>query len=348
MILHGAPSVATPQRILLIQLRRIGDTLLCSPAIRALKRAFPNCRIDFIAEPPSHEILLGHPQIDRLLRAPTDKSWGSFLRFVRDIRAERYDWAIDFLSNPRSAQFAFLARAQVRMGLDRFGRRWAYTHRAIEEASDRNLYAVDLRLKMLGLLGVPTAGKSLEIYADAAEPGEAQRVHSILAQRNGSGPMVCVALGNANPGKLYPPDLFAQTLDLLAEQGLHLAATSGSHENELARETLALVKAPVVYVPDARVPTLAALYRKAALFIGVDSAPKHIAAACGIPTIGLFGAGNPLNWRDPDDPRHVMLVAPCDVRPHCIVEECIKRQCLRKILPEEIVRTALGLLQRHE
>ncbi|MFZ5433678.1 MAG: glycosyltransferase family 9 protein [Calditrichota bacterium] len=345
MKLLGPSTLPPPQRILVSQLRRIGDVLLCSPAVRALARHFQDAQIDFLVESPAEEVVWCNPYIRKLIVPPTDSRLSTFLRVAHQIRRERYDWVIDFFSNPRSAQFASISGAPVRVGLDRFGRRWAYSHRIVEEASDRELYAVDLRLQILAKMGVPDAGRELEIYSDAADSEEAHRVDHVLEQLDRSRPVVALATGSSNPAKLYPPELTVQVMLGLLENGCALVVTSGPGESELAKAALHLLKKGVPYVPDARVPTLAALYRHASIYVGPDSAPKHIAAACEIPTVAFFGSGRPANWHDALNPRDVLIEAPCDLRPNCTGSDCARRGCLQKIPPEKIVQAVLALLK---
>ncbi len=334
----------SPARILVIQLRRIGDALLCTPALRALAAQFPDTKIDFLAESPTDEVLWGHPLVDRLLVAPRSGTKGTLLPFLRELRARKYDWAIDFFSNPRSAQFAFLSGAKVRVGLDRFGRRWAYTHRVVEEASDENTYAVDLRLEILRRLGIPSVGRELEIFADRADLSEAARVTELLSTLPKGQSLVAVAAGSANPAKRYPAELAARVIDALRQKHHTIVLTSGPGETSFAEEIQQKLLSPVSHLADARVPTLAALYRRCALYIGPDSSPKHIAVACGLSTVTIFGPGNPANWNDPNNLRNVVLVAPCHTRPHCIESDCALKGCIGKIPMEDVIRAAEDLL----
>ena len=343
MKLIGKSEFPEPKRILMLQLRRIGDTLLGTPTIRALTTAFPDAKIDFVAEHPASETLLGHPSIDRLLIPPLT-SGVELMKFIRLLKRERYDWAIDFMSNPRSAQFAWLSRAKVRLGLDRKGRRWAYTHRIVEETEDFELYAVDLRLKILELMGVTGAGRKLEVYSDAVEIEECRRVELLLSKV--SSPIIAVATGSANPAKRYPADLTAQIIEELQREGYAVVLTAGPGETEFAENVLSYFEQnPPLSLIDARVPTLAALYRKCVLYVGPDSGPKHVAVSCDIPTVTIFGPGRPSNWNDPLSATNVLITAPCKLRPHCVESECAKRECLRKIQPKEIVEAALRLLK---
>jgi ADP-heptose:LPS heptosyltransferase len=344
MYLRGPQHFPRPSRILLIQLRRIGDTLLGTPALRALGKHFPDAEIDFVAESPAEEVLRGHPRLSRLLVAPRHGLRETYL-FVKLMRECRYDWAIDFMSNPRSAQFAFLSGAKVRVGLSRRGRKWAFTHHVVEEETDRDCYAVDLRLRILQQLGVPPAGRELEIFCDNVSSDESAHAKHVLSQFHSAKPLVAVAVGSANPAKRYPSDLTAQVISRLYAEGFEVVLTAGPDEASFAEEIMSLLDHNVAHILSARVPLLAALYRNCNLCIGPDSAPKHIAVACGLPTITLFGPGRPSNWNDDSNPRSVMLVAPCEIRPNCVEADCARFGCLRRIEPDTVIRTARDLLK---
>jgi ADP-heptose:LPS heptosyltransferase len=185
----------------------------------------------------------------------------------------------------------------------------------------------------------------LEIYADRADHAESDRVAELLKDVPPDKPLVAMATGSANPAKRYPADLMAEVIARLFSNGCAVVLTAGPGETDLAEEILTRLPQRVLLLSEARVPTLAALYRRARLYLGPDSGPKHVAVACGIPTVTLFGPGRPGNWNDPMNARNIVLLAPCDVRPHCIEAECARRQCLRKIPPDDVVRAALALLQ---
>jgi heptosyltransferase III len=343
MKIQGSFPLREPRRILLLQLRRIGDTLLGTPALRALHARYPSAKIDFVVEQPAHEVLLAHPLVDRLLVAPRHGLVAT-LAFIRELRRARYDWAIDFLSNPRSAQLAFASGARIRVGLNRFGRRWAYTHRVVEDRADDDLYAVDLRLEILRQLGVPSAGRELEIFADQADPVECTRSRAVLAPL--PRPRIAIAVGGGNPAKRYPADLLARVIGVLRSAGISCLLTSGPGESDYAHTVQRELSESLPHLADARVPTLACLYRGVDLYLGADSSPKHIAVACGLPTVTLFGPGNPANWNDFGNPRQLVLFPECSDRPHCVESVCAQRACLRRVSPESVVAAVHSLLPR--
>lgn len=335
-----APTL-TPNRILIVQLRRIGDALLCTPAIRALAEHYPGAWIDFLAEYPAEETLHYHPRLRKLWVVPY-KGLGKIASTVHKLRRERYDLVIDFFSNPRSAQIVFATGAKVRVGLARRGRAWAYTHGVIEEPQEDNLYAVDFRLEILKLLGVPASSRTLEIYSDTHNENARKRAEQIVDKLTGV--VVAVAAGSSNPAKRYPADLTAQVIELMLASHLQVVLTSGPGEQEYAQRILNKLAHKVPHLDNAHVPDLAALYRHCALYVGPDSGTKHVATACGIPTVTLFGPGNPANWNDPLDRRNIVLAAPCKLRPKCDELECVRLGHLPMISPREIMGAALKLL----
>ncbi|MCR4294147.1 MAG: glycosyltransferase family 9 protein, partial [Elusimicrobia bacterium] len=106
---------AAPRSILVVQLRRLGDVILTTPALEALKRKYPDARLDFLVEAPGAEAVAGHPAIDQVLIYDANSPW-SALDWAFKIRARRYDWVIDFLANPRTALLTALSGAKVKAG----------------------------------------------------------------------------------------------------------------------------------------------------------------------------------------------------------------------------------------
>lgn len=330
-----------PRKILIVQLRRIGDALLCTPAIRALSEKFPGAWIDFLAEYPAEETVRNHPRLRRVWAIPF-KGLPKVISTARHLRREKYDLVIDFFSNPRSAQLVFATGGKVRVGLGRRGRSWAYTHSIVEEPQDENLYAVDMRLKMLEMLGVPCSSRKLEIFSDLNDSTAKQRAAELVDSLTGV--VVAVAAGSSNPAKRYPADLTAQVIELLRASHLQVVLTSGPGEQEYAQRILDKLQVKVPHLDNAHVADLAALYRHCALYVGPDSGTKHVAAACGIPTVTIFGPGNPANWNDPQDERNIVIAPTCKFRPKCDELTCVRLGHLSTITPREVLGASLKLL----
>ena len=118
------PVKINPHRILLIQLRQIGDVLLTSPLAKILKELYPKSYIAFLAEKPSYDVLSGNPCIDEVI--VLDKIKGDFystIESIQKVRSKNFDLVIDTFGNPRSALITFLSGAKYRMGFDYRGRK---------------------------------------------------------------------------------------------------------------------------------------------------------------------------------------------------------------------------------
>ena len=120
-----------PASILLVRLRQIGDVVFTTPAVRALRRRFPDAHITYLVEPAAAPIVAGNPHLDEVIVAPRRPGIGGLvadLALVRRLRARRFDLAIDFHGGPRASLLTWLSGAPVRIGYDVAGRSWMYTH----------------------------------------------------------------------------------------------------------------------------------------------------------------------------------------------------------------------------
>ena len=138
--------------LLLIQLRRIGDVMMTTPAVRALRKAFPEASISFLTESPSDQVYKNNPHLDQLLLYPKNNSILDRLKFYRRIRSQNYDCVIDFQGNPRTALLSRISGSGYRIGFDFKGRSWCY-HRAIGLPTD-STYSAQHKMNLLEPLGV--------------------------------------------------------------------------------------------------------------------------------------------------------------------------------------------------
>src|SRR5688500_14445597 len=111
---HNPQTTQNLQRFLLIQQRFMGDVLLCTPAVRALRRAFPSARIDFLAEPGRADVIAGNRHLNEVLTWPVDRS---AFKIGMSLRRHGYDAVVDFRSTPSTAQVTWLTGAQRRIGV---------------------------------------------------------------------------------------------------------------------------------------------------------------------------------------------------------------------------------------
>lgn len=340
-----APGVETPglfvmrgkmNSVLLIRLSAFGDVIHTLPALEALRRALPGARLGWVVEEPSAPLLEGHPALDRLYVIPRKRwragwwrvwtagrrrLWREEIRpFFQQMRAEGWEAAVDFQGLTKSGLVIRASGAPLRVGYgDRDGRELnkLFTNRRVRPPAETR-HVVERNLALLRGLGVePPAGP---LYAAPAlreeELAEARRFFADWGAgwgREGGGGGAGVAALNPGAGwstKRWPVEHFiALGQRLSAEAGMKILVLWGPKEEPLREMiTEGLLKRGVDArpAPPTGLRALAALTSGVRLFVGGDTGPTHLAAALGVPTLGLFG-GSEARRNAPWGPRAAAL-----------------------------------------
>jgi heptosyltransferase III len=304
-----AVNLASLSRALVVKLRHHGDVLLASPVFNVLKRHAPHMEIDALVYDDTREMLTLHPAITtvhsvgRAWRqlSPAAKiaaEWG----LLRALRARRYELLVTLTENPRGAWLARLLKPRYAVAPEQRhrGRLWSrsFTHFYRLPPNGRR-HVVELNLDALRRIG---------IYPDDDERGlvlvPGEDAEAAVASRLGALGVADRDFVHFHPAsrwrfKCWPEDRTAALVDAIASEGLRIIMTAAPSEPELAlvRSIRALARTAIIDLSgQLTLKQLAALTRRARLFIGVDSAPMHIAAAMGTPTVALFGPSGDLEW----------------------------------------------------
>jgi len=278
-------------KILLIKLRAIGDVILTTPVIQNFRQQYPTAQIDFVIEKSALPILKSNPDLDHVFVATSgnDRSIARDWRLLRMLQRQKYDVAIDLFGNPRSAWLTLLSGAALRVGFDFRGRKYAYHVRIPSRANQ--VHEVDFNLDALRYFSIPVANPQPYLAIDNADIVLAKAIFADLNFHDAA----VVALNPAGswPAKRWPLDYFAKLADLLQNQfPVRFLVLWGPGEMKYA-ESLALIIGKLAQVhPPTTLSEQAALLSLCRLFVGNDSGPMHLAAAIGIPTIGLYGPTN--------------------------------------------------------
>jgi predicted lipopolysaccharide heptosyltransferase III len=286
-------NAAPPASILLIKMRYIGDAVLVTPLLRALKQALPATRIDFLINRETAGVIKGQPHIDNLIAFDYDRAKHDLrymIGFLMQIRRRGYDMAMDLTHNDRSALITFVSGAAVRMGFEvaGFWQKKAYTHRLPNRFG--RIHTVDHHLEMAHALGLPVA----DIHPYLAVSTEDRRWIRAMLAGHGIGDgrqFVVIHPGARRWYKSWPPARFAQVADgLMSRYPVQVVLSGGPQDRETCAAIAGAMQQRAVNL-SGQVPLeqLAALLRESELLIGNDSAPVHIATAVNTPVIALFG-----------------------------------------------------------
>jgi ADP-heptose:LPS heptosyltransferase len=181
---------AASPKILLIRLRRIGDVVMTTPAVAAIKRALPGASISYVIEEPFRRLVEGNPHIDRVIAIPAKQGAADFVRFVRELRRETYDAVVDFHGGPRASRIAWLARGKFKVGYRLKYKGWIYDVRVPRTAAGAHIHSVENHLNLVRALGIEVEGPGTEpsqLAETAARTGETAQKEATGAERTVEG-----------------------------------------------------------------------------------------------------------------------------------------------------------------
>lgn len=277
-------------RFLIVRLSAIGDVVHGMPVACALRDTFPNAYIGWIVESVAAPLLEGHKALDTVIVVPRGwlKSPGSVLQARRRLIADHYEVSIDLQGLTKSAFAAWLSGAKNRIGFSPPDGReispWLNTD-CYHASAD---HIVDKNLELLSTYGVNNdkARFELPVSGDAAA-----KVDGWIGDTGMKDTYGVVNPGAGWPSKRWPPSRYAEVCEALhGRSGMKFVVTwAGTEERVMAESIVKLATDAAGLAPATDLRELAALLRRAAVFIGSDTGPLHIAAALGTPCIGLYG-----------------------------------------------------------
>ena len=336
------------QRILVIQLKHLGDVLLTTPAIDALGAAFAAAEISILVNSGMEEMVSGHPRVHEILLLPPrlrDEKGAIRLRkewdLIRGIRASRFDLAINLSRGDRGGWISVFSGARFRLGYKVASqepgyKNWFY-NRPVEQPVE-SIHEVEKNLRLLTGLGIlPSAGP-----LTFAIPEDATRWADAEVAPLGSRQIVHIHPTSRWMFKCWDPCRMAAVIAKFQAQGQGVVLTCGPHpdENRHCKAILQNAKPDLQHLGTLNLKQLGALISKSTVFLGVDSAPMHIAAAVRTPTVALFGPTGAENW-SPWRVPSVILQKNCPCKEarsaKCDWRKDVVRACLDAVTVEEVL-----------
>lgn len=272
-----------PRRILVIQIHRIGDAIMALPALGCLRRAYPQARIDFLVESPIAELLRGNSLNVNVLSYEK----GNPIFMLWKIYKNRYDWVVDFLSNPRSMLLVFCSRAPVRVGFYKRMRMWPYTM-SVPFLPPRR-YSGFHKYDLVNALGVPTMEERPHLSNEPTPLAE-EFLNKWGLQKGG---FTVLAPTGRRAIRRWPGERWAGVADSLRDRGQSAVFISGPGEETQIQEVLSHCKLPHPVFSPKSLKDLAGLLSMARRFAGNDGGARHISMALGVPTVAPFGPTHP-------------------------------------------------------
>lgn len=332
------------KKILLVRLRRIGDVLLTTPAVAALKEHFPESRLYYVVEEDYRYLVEGNPYLDEVIVLPAEQSRRQFLAFAAKVRKNRFDAAIDFHGGPKAALLTFLSGAEKRIGYKLKYKNFIYHHKIPRGSLSSPVHSAENHLNLVRTLGVPPDLRP-PLFMPEAKEEERGHVDTLLERENlKASKLVVLHISAGNSFRHWGEDNIVRLLSLLSRHHELRVILVGSKEDQSASSRI-MAKAPQMAANFTGLLNLRELHfliQKADFFVGPDSGPMHIAAATETPIIAYFGPTLPAHF-SPWKKDAVILQKELNCRP-CRQRKCIHSdfRCIRSISPHDVYQAIMG------
>lgn len=329
------------RNILVLMPNWLGDAVMATPALRALRRSQPQAHITVMAKPAIVALLHGLPHADKLAPLPARGGLLPMLEAARAHAADARDAALVLPHSFRAALFARLSGARLRLGYARGQRSFLLTQAVPwPRSGGRRIigYTAYEYLRLVQHWGAVPDDLGLELAVDPAE------VTALRDRFKGAGPLIALAPGAAfGPSKCWPAARYAAVADRLQrELGARCVLLTGPGEEATRDEIRSLAQTNFLdpYEEGTSVERLKAAIALCDLFIGNDSGPRHVAIAFGRPVICIMGPTSPLYTNSPWERGEVLRVdvdcGPCQ-RPICSTDH----RCMKRVEVDHVVQAAM-------
>ncbi|HEV2705020.1 MAG TPA: lipopolysaccharide heptosyltransferase II [Pyrinomonadaceae bacterium] len=338
----------TVRRVLVVRLRSIGDTVLATPSLHALRRFLPDARIDILLEDWVAPLLEGSADVDRIVTVER-KSNAARIAIARALRAERYDVAYNLHGGSTASMLTWASRARQRVGYADY--RYARLHNHTAPPSSKlwgreRTHSAEQQLALLGWTGIPVSDRPATRLPIGQEAAHAVARRLAASNIKETQDFVLLHPAAAFDSKTWAAENFARVVEHLAARGLAVVAVAAPQEATVVEAVAARSSAPVASLTDLALPEVTALAARARLFVGNDSGVAHIAAAVSTPTVVIFGSSNVAHWRPwtraaSEVVREEMACAPC-AGYSCA--EFPEAQCIRRVSVERVLEAVERVL----
>lgn len=285
------------RKVLLIRLRSIGDTVLATPSLQALKRFLPRAEIDFLVEDWVAPVLAGHELVNQLITLE-GASLAARARAALQARARNYDVVYNLHGGTTATFLTRATGARHRVGYASYQYAGLHNHQAPSPLllwGQEKAHSAEQQLALLGWTGVPVTDRPRTRLAITTEADD------VINQRLTSAGLVEKKFALLHPAaafatKQWAAKNFARVVEFLAERNIPTVAIVGPNQRDVINELIDAAGTQVVTF-ELSLPEVTALAARSHLFVGNDSGIAHIAAAVGTRCVVIFGSSNTAHWR---------------------------------------------------
>jgi heptosyltransferase-2 len=337
-------------RILIRSTNWVGDAILTTPALRAVRKNFPDAEIGLLAKPWVEPVFYHNISVDFLLRYQDKgrhRGWPGKVRLAKDLRKGKYDLAILFQNAFEAAFITFMAGIPNRLGYNTDGRRFLLTHPVRRDPAFRQIHETAYYLGILKGADLVADGTRLSLVVSDDEHEWARETLEKYGLK-GKQPVIGVSPGAVyGSAKRWYPERYARLCDrIYAFSKAHIVVLGAAGEREIGNEVVGLMRHPATNLCGAtNLRQAMALIDRCQLFLTNDSGLMHVAAALNIPLIAIFGSTNPA-MTGPIGLKSNIVRVPVSCSP-CLKPDCpTDHRCMKGVTVDMVYRLAEALLAK--
>jgi len=339
-----------PEKILLVQTAFIGDVVLTTPLIKAVKKKFSNAKLSVLVIPETEGLLKNNPYVDDVIvydKRGQEKNLHAFFQLVNRIKQAKFDLALVPHRSYRTSFLVFLSKIPERIGFDKNQASFFLTKKITYQ---NNLHEIDRNLSLIQANGLALKEKLPELFPDK---NNFARVESFLAENkiSSNDKIVAIAPGSTWATKRWLPEGFAKVADWLIQNEKAKVVVIGSKEDEKLANGIGnfMQTKPVVACGKLSLLDSAALLSKCKLLLANDTATVHMAVAMKTPVVEIYGSTVPAFGFYPYGDGHLIIeknlsCRPCGIHGH---QKCPLGhfKCMKEISAEEVFNTVVKKLK---
>ena len=329
------------RRVLVVRLRSIGDTVLATPSLIALKRFLPEAQIDVLLEDWVAPVLVGFDAIDNVITFKKN-DLKSRLQSARQIRRNKYDVAFNLHGGTTATFFVRASGAKHRVGYKNYQYSFLYNHLLASSADfwqREKTHSAEQQLALLGFVGVPVSDRpKSRLVVTEQEAEEADLFLHIYGVDYEE--IALIHPATAFDTKQWSAENFAKVIDYLASRNIFSIVVASPKEEHIVNEINKKTSAFFHGFTHLTLPEIKALASRAKIFVGNDSGIAHIAAAVETPSVVVFGSSNTNHWRPwTNAPNEIVFEKmPCQPCAGYFCNEFGEPECIKRVSVENVIQ----------
>ncbi|MBD3296546.1 MAG: lipopolysaccharide heptosyltransferase II [Candidatus Omnitrophica bacterium] len=347
MTLETYRKTLTRKKILIFKISALGDIILSIPSLRAVRRKFANATIKVLTDVRFRDVLDNCPYIDEVVSCDLggrDRRAG-LLKLAHRLRSEDFDISIDLQNNRKSHLLAFLSAIYERYGYD--NHKWSCLINRKISLPAVDMDPVDHQGVVLGLLGITNIDKELQLWTTDKSDDRVEKILRSNWLKPGQ-KLVAFSVSASEKWrtKNWPLSNMADLADMLArEKGIRVVLAGAESDRRRASELIRMTGAkPIDLTGKTDMIEMVSVIKRCDALVTGDSAPMHVAAACGTPFVALFGPTSPERHLPPDGPDKRVIRKRLRCSP-CYSSSCLRKaRCMRSISPGEVFDALLEII----